>query len=310
MNQHQFITLRNWLYIREALRVIPAGGYRSAIGSFWNAVVDDLRKKIIFRSLELFNKEIKTQQEIKTYEDFQDHVNDDQLIEGAYKIGVIGWEAYKILRHSKESRHIFYGHPTSKEPSPIKVLSVIDDCINYVLNEEYPTRIIDIDEYIKALNSKNFDRNVGAIENAMSDLPETYKNELINRMFTIYIQPDSSSVLTSNIEFVSPLLWKVLPKSVKVQIVRRVDQEIPKGNAAITEKAFSFVRLVDGQIYLSHTARKYKITPLVEELKEKLDDWDAENRCVKELSYYASFIPADIDKWLKKRIQEEEEFRL
>ena len=30
-------------YIIEALRVLPVGGYRSAIGSFWNAVVDDLR---------------------------------------------------------------------------------------------------------------------------------------------------------------------------------------------------------------------------------------------------------------------------
>jgi hypothetical protein len=43
-------------YIVEALRVLPVGGYRSAIGSFWNAVVDDPRNKIIHRSLHLFNK--------------------------------------------------------------------------------------------------------------------------------------------------------------------------------------------------------------------------------------------------------------
>ena len=36
-------------YIEEALRVLPVGGYRSAIGSFWNAVVDDLRNKIMAR---------------------------------------------------------------------------------------------------------------------------------------------------------------------------------------------------------------------------------------------------------------------
>ena len=33
-------------YIVEAIRVLQVGGYRSAIGSFWNAVVDDLRNKI------------------------------------------------------------------------------------------------------------------------------------------------------------------------------------------------------------------------------------------------------------------------
>ena len=282
--------MRDNPYILEAIRVLPVQGYRSAIGAFWNAVVDDLRNKIIFRSLSLFNKEVNVGREIKTYEDFQNYVNDDQLIEGAYKIGVIGWEAYKILRHSKESRHIFYGHPNSSEPSLVKVLSVIDDCIKYVLNEEYPSQIIDIEEYIENLKSTDYDRNTVAIENALGDLPETYKNELINKLFTIYIHPDSSSTLTSNIEFVSPLLWQVLPKPIKIQVVRRIDQELAKGNALVTNKAFDFVHVVGGMIYLSHNARRYKIEPLVSELKDNLDNWDIENRCVRELKQFADVI--------------------
>lgn len=281
--------MRDNPYILEAVRVLPVQGYRSAIGAFWNAVVDDLRNKIIFRSLSLFNKEVSLGREIKNYDDFH-CVNDDQLIEGAYKIGVIGWEAYKILGHSKESRHIFYGHPKSSEPSLIKVLAVIDDCIKYVLNEEYPAQIIDIDEYIETLKSENFDRNEVAIENALGDLPETYKNELINRLFTIYIRPDSSSTLSSNIEFISPLLWQVLPKPIKVQIIRRLDQVLPKGDALITDKAFRFVHIVKGMIYLSHHARKYKIAPLVLELKANLDNWDTEDRCVRELKQFSSVI--------------------
>ena len=282
--------MRDNPYILEAIRVLPVQGYRSAIGAFWNAVVDDLRNKIIFRSLSLFNKEVNVGREIKTYEDFQNYVNDDQLIEGAYKIGVIGWEAYKILRHSKESRHIFYGHPNSSEPSLVKVLSVIDDCIKYVLNEEYPSQIIDIEEYIENLKSTDYDRNTVAIENALGDLPETYKNGLINKLFTIYIHPDSSSTLTSNIEFVSPLLWQVLPKPIKIQVVRRIDQELAKGNALVTNKAFDFVHVVGGMIYLSHNARRYKIEPLVSELKDNLDNWDVENRCVRELKQFADVI--------------------
>jgi hypothetical protein len=159
-----------------------------------------------------------------------------------------------------------------------------------VLNEEYPAQIIDIEEYIETLKSENYDRNVVAIENALGDLPETYKNELINRLFTIYIHPDSSSTLTSNIEFVSPLLWQVLPKPIKVQVVRRLDQELPKGNALVTDKAFNFVHVVSGMIYLSHNARKYKIAPLVQELKDNLDNWDTENRCVRELKQFSSVV--------------------
>ncbi|MCI6998742.1 MAG: hypothetical protein MR936_18705 [Eubacterium sp.] len=281
-------------YILEALKVLPVGGYRSAIGAFWNAVVDDLRNKIIFRSLDLFNKEINVGHKITNYDDFINYVNDDQLIEGAYKIGVIGWEAYKLLKHSKEARHIFSGHPKSSDPSIIKVLSVIDDCIKYVLNEEYPSKIIDIDEYIDTLKTENFDRNEISITNALNDLPENYKNELINRLFTIYISPDVTSVLSSNIEFLSPLLWKVINKETKIQITRRVDQEYPRGNVLVTQKAFNFISLVKSNLYLSLNAKKYLLEPLINTLKENLDNWTVENEMVRRLSVYADIIPEEL----------------
>jgi len=69
--------MRDNPYIAETLRVLPVGGFRSAIGSFWNAVVDDLRNKIAHRSLPLFNKSVTIGRDIKTYEDFQNHVTDD-----------------------------------------------------------------------------------------------------------------------------------------------------------------------------------------------------------------------------------------
>lgn len=281
-------------YILEALKVLPVGGYRSAIGAFWNAVVDDLRNKIIFRSLDLFNKEINVGHKITNYDDFINYVNDDQLIEGAYKIGVIGWEAYKLLKHSKEARHIFSGHPKSSAPSIIKVLSVIDDCIKYVLNEEYPSKIIDIDEYIDTLKTENFDRNEISITNALNDLPENYKNELINRLFTIYISPDVTSVLSSNIEFLSPLLWKVINKETKIQITRRVDQEYPKGNVLVTQRAFNFISLVKSNLYLSLNAKKYLLEPLINTLKDNLDNWTVENEMVRRLSVYADIIPEEL----------------
>jgi len=283
--------MRDNPYVLEAIKVLPVGGHRSAIGAFWNAVVDDLRNKIIYRSLSLFNKSVSLQKEIKTYEDFQDNVNDDQLIDGAYKIGVIGWEASKILRHTKETRHVFYGHPHSSDPSIIKVYGVIDDCVKYVLNAEYPHQIIDVDEYIEQLGKETFDRNEIAIQNAVGDLPEIYKNEFGNRLFSIYSHPESPSTLISNVEFVAPILWSALPKSVKIQIVRRLDQEIPKGDVKVTKQAFKFVTLVNATAYLSANAREYHIDPLVQKLKEHLDDWETENKLVYQLAHYSSVVP-------------------
>ena len=281
-------------YIDEAIRVLPVGGHRSAIGCLWNAVVDDLRNKILHRNLNLFNKSVTLSREIKRYEDFQDHVTDENLIEGAYKIGVIGWEAAKVLRHAKETRHIFDGHPRSSAPSAVKVLAMFEDCIKYVLAEPYPPKIIDIDEYLSLMDSPDYDRNEFTVANALAEIPEIYKQELINRLLTVYALENTSTVFRSNIEFVAPILWKVLPKSIKSQIAHRVDQEIQKGHAVRTNNAFEFVNVVNGNIYLSNAARLHLTGPLVVELKDSLDDFTVENRCVAGLEPYAAFIPPQL----------------
>ena len=168
---------------------------------------------------------------------------------------------------------------------------MMEDSIKYVLNEPYPVQIIDIDKYVATMDTEEFDRNEIAAANALSEIPEVYKTELSNRLFTVYIDSHASSVIRSNIEFVAPILWKVLPKENKLQIVRRVDQEFPKGDAVRTKYAFDFVTLVGSNSYLSITAREYMIKPLIDELKDNLDTWSVENKCVKQLSAYAGQIP-------------------
>ncbi len=286
--------IRDNPYIEETLKVLTVGGYRSAIGSFWNAVVDDLRNKILFRSISMFNKEMNPNKAVKTYEDFQDNINDEMLIDGAYKIGVIGWEAHKVLKQAKETRHIFDGHPTSSDPGPLKALSMMEDCIKYVLSQEYPPQIVDIDDYINVMGTNEFDRNEFSVTEAITNLPDTYKNELINRFFTSYITENCSTILRSNIEFVAPILWKVLPKSVMIQVSNRVDQVIGKANASKIKYAFSFMNIVASKKYLTTRSKKYLLEPIIEKLISNLDNFTEEDNCVYELSKYAGYIPREL----------------
>ena len=154
-------------YLIEAKKVLAAGGLRSTIGNYWNAVVDDLRRKIIHRSLDLFNKEMNSKREIKSYEDFQNYTTEMELVEGAYKIGVIGWEDYKLLNQARETRNIFYGHPDSSDPTLFKVFNMIADCNKYVLSQPYPMPIIDTNEYILNMDTNSFSKNELAVEQAL-----------------------------------------------------------------------------------------------------------------------------------------------
>ncbi len=283
--------MRGNTYIEEAIRVLPVRGYRSAIGSYWNAVVDDLRQKVMHRSLDMFNKEINTRREVKTYEDFQDLVGDFDLIEGAYKIGVIGWEARKLLHHAREVRHIFDGHPSSSEPSLIKVLGMISDCNRYVLSEDFPPSIINIDEYIQTLDSPSYDRNKLAVEQAVVDLPPIYKRELINRLYDGYSDPASSTDLRANIEFCGPVLWRVLPKDDRQQVARRFDKDMAAGNRQKIDAGVDFLSRVQALAYISTASREAIFGPAVERLEQALDDWAREAKAVRYLSRLGMTIP-------------------
>ena len=274
--------IRDNPYIEETMRVLSVEGYRSAIGCFWNAVVDDLRNKILYRSINLFNKEMKPRKEIKTYEDFQDNVNDEMLLDGAYKIGIIGWEAHKVLKQAKETRNIFDGHPRSSNPTAIKALSLIEDCIKYVLSQEYPPQIIDIDEYIHLMEKSEFDRNEYVVSDALTDLPDIYKDELINRLLVAYIDDMCSTIMRANIEFVAPILWKVLRKETILQVVKTMEKEILKGNLITNQYVVSFIDIVSAIKYLSTNTKKYLLAPIIDRLNENLDTFSIENECVQD----------------------------
>lgn len=280
-------------YVREAITVLAAGGLRSTIGSYWNAVVDDLRRKIMHRSIDLFNKEINPKKEIKTYEDFQNHLTDFELIDGAYKIGVLSWEAHKLLHQARETRNIFDGHPDSSDPTLFKVFNMIADCNRYVLSQDYPLTIIDVNQYILTMDTDTFNKNEIAVEQAFTDLPEIYKNEMTNRLFTLYIGDNASTRLKSNIEFSYPVLWKVISKEIRQQIGKRFDKLIVEGNSETIEKANDLLTIVEGLRYVSAASRKILYEPAIKDLEENLDNWGAEGRSVQYLQRLGTNIPSD-----------------
>ena len=281
-------------YIKEAKIVLLAGGLRSTIGSYWNAVVDDLRRKIMHRSIDLFNKEVSPKKTIKTYEDFQNHITDNDLIDGAYQIGAIGWEAKKLLHQARETRNIFDGHPESSDPTLFKVFNMIADCNRYVLSQPYPIPIININDYILIMDSENFNKNEIAVDQAFSDLPEIYKSEMTNILFTLYIEDKASIKLKSNIEFSFPILWKVVSKDIRQQIGKRFDKLIVEGNSTKIEKGSELLSLVNGLRYVSTPSRRVLFEPLIAELETNLDNWSIEGKMVIDIQRLGTNIPEEL----------------
>jgi len=287
-------------YIQEAIKVLAAGGLRSTIGSYWNAVVHDIRIKVEHRSLDLFNKEMSHLKDVKEYEDFQNHITDHDLIEGAYKIGVLSWEGRKLIQQARETRNIFDGHPKSSNPTLFKVFNMIADCNKYVLSQPLPIPSVDIDSYITNMDSTNYNQNEIAVEQTFSDLPEIYKHEISNKLFTIYTQPNASTNLRGNIEFAFPILWRILPKELRQTIGKRFDTFISKSETDKIGLATQLLTFVDGFRYASETSRRIIYEPLVKQLEENLDNWAEEGDAMTKIESLGSVIPTtELEKLVK-----------
>ena len=281
-------------HIAEAIRVLGVKGFRSAINSYWSAVIDDLRRKILHRSVDLFNKEVRPRQAIKIYDDFAEHVLDSDLIDGAYKIGVLSLEAKKMLHKARDTRNIFGSHPGSSTPSIIKVLDLISDCNRYVLSQPFPPSLIDISDCLGELDSSTFNRNDLAVQQAFSDLPDVYKKELANRIYSAYTHPGTSVQLRGHIEFIAPQLWTFLSKEERMQIAQRLDKDFVGGNKEKLDLGIAFVVLVSGLRYLNSATRRTIYEPLIAGLEAGLDVWAEEVKYTREIVRLGTNIPKEL----------------
>lgn len=97
-------------YIESSIKLFLLGEYRNAMDNIWQATIDDIREKVLARSITFFNQEMKTS--ISKYSDFQDKkIQDNDLIEGAYKIDIYDFETKEKLHINRNIRNKFLDHP-------------------------------------------------------------------------------------------------------------------------------------------------------------------------------------------------------
>ena len=141
------------------------------------------------------------------------------------------------------------------------------------------------------MDTDTYDKYELAVEQAFIDLPEVYKKEMCNKLFTYYIGDTISTRFRSNIEFSFPILWKVTPKEIRQQIGQSFDKIYLEGDAMKNDKGVNLFSLIDGLRYLSTTTRKLIYEPQIQHLEDNLDNWEEEAVSVKKLDKFGSVVP-------------------
>lgn len=232
-------------YIDKARLAAEAGLWDAAVLYFWNETMNDLRRKVVSYGIEYFpNPQGKR---LTDEESLRENVNDYELIEGCYQLGIISKEAWFFLQQCREIRNQYTAaHLSDSQIDPLEAQNFIKNCVKYVLTHEPPSPGFSIRDFMERLKETDIQQMLGEIETAIQDQAPEIRKALLNRLFSEYVDTSTSPLLQSNIELVAPLVWKVVDENAKVELGQRyVRVRVgPSQDAALM--AFNFFKVVGG----------------------------------------------------------------
>ncbi|MGB0663140.1 MAG: hypothetical protein ACPGMR_05065 [Pontibacterium sp.] len=226
-----------------ALGHFDASQFKGSLQGLWDLVCDDLRAKVVGRSLNYFSdclhQATYASKPLRCFEDLETSISEEQLIVGAYFSGVIGWEAQRLLRNlEREVRDAPFSHKT-QSPLPQRFHRVCEQGVDALRAAAAPAPLIEVEEYVGALSSPRFHRNMARVDAELADMPSHYLSLIAHKLYGLYIKASSSRTLRANIDCVAPILWGLLRQSVRIPI-----NHLIQSDATWSHLAERFFRLV------------------------------------------------------------------
>lgn len=232
-------------YLEKAKIAAEAGLWDAAVLYFWNESMNDLRRKVIAYGIEYFPNQ--QNKRLTDEESLRENVNDYELIEGCYQLGIISKEAWFFLQQCREIRNQYTAaHLSDSQIDPLESQNFIKNCVKYVLTHEPPSPGFSIRDFMERLRQADVSDILGEIDTAIKDQSPEIRKTLLNRLYSEYVDTSITSILRTNIEMVAPLVWQTVDDETKLELGQRyVKVRVgPSQDAALM--AFNFFKVVSG----------------------------------------------------------------
>jgi hypothetical protein len=254
-------------WIKKSSQVWECKSYDAACLYFWNRAMADLRTKIIAYGKE--HLEAIIGREIKDERHLINILDDKNLIDHTYELGIISEEAWFFLQKSREVRnHYTLAHEFNSELDPLEALNIIKNCVKYILAEQVPSPGINLKNVLEKLKNEEVKPFLKEIEATYREQSIKIVNITLNRIFDDFIKEKSNNTYINNILEFAPILWNLSDSSVKQRIGKLVAKLRAEADSATTEMAMAFMSKVDGFKYIPESIRVAIFSGAAERLLE------------------------------------------
>lgn len=261
-------------YLSKFVAASIIGLFDAALNYVWNEVVLHLREKAKVYGLDLFYDAAVGGVNRKDYKNEEDlsGIKDSVMLDTCLKLEIISSTIYKKLDYILTMRNdVAASHPNVESIGGFELLGWLQTCVKDVLADSPSASAIRIKLFRDNLRSQAAvidDNTSERLTEELKHMSPPHVHNLLITMFGMYVAPDSSNVLRSNIAKVAPTVWSLSNSLFKQKIGSMLDGY--RNNLETTKHQLgeSFLSVVDGKNYETISSKTVALDRLSDQLSE------------------------------------------
>ena len=259
------------VYFSKLLAAAASGLFDAGLNYLWDETISEIRKRVIKYDVQYFYENATSNEEkrkkLKSGDDIV-NLDDNELIIGARKIGLISGLGYKHLDYIRYMRNwASAAHPNQNQITGLQLISWLETCIKEVISLPLSNIVIETQQLLKNIKTNELsDTDAQKIAIFFVKLEQHQVNNLASGFFGIYLDSDSSPFVIQNICYLLPYLWGRVDEEHRQQFGIKYGNFIANNDSEKTTKTKNFLEIVGGLTYLPDDIKIFEIETAMQNL--------------------------------------------
>jgi hypothetical protein len=267
------------IYISKYIAAVASGLFDAALNYLWDETISELRKRVFQYDISYFyDNAVNSPEKRKNLiaEDDLVKINDNELIEGSRKIGLISEIGYKHLDNIRYMRNwVSAAHPNQNEITGLQLISWLETCIREVISLPLSNGTIEIQKFLKNIKKNNISeleaRQIAAF---FIELTQEQINNFSSGLFGIYTRSDTTPQTKTNVNRLLPYLWDKVDESARQQFGIKYGRFVANNDQTEARLALEFLEIVSGKSYIPETLLAAEIDTAIDNLINAHRGWN------------------------------------
>lgn len=261
----------NSIYISKFIAAVASGLFDAALNYLWDETIVELRRRVCQYDISYFYDNAVNSPEkrnkLKTEDDIVD-LKDSELIDGAYKIGLISELGFKHLDYIRYMRNwVSAAHPNHNALTGLQLINWLETCIKEVISLPLSNITVEIKKLLNNIRSNTVSKDEAKqIASFFLNLTQEQTNNLASGFFGIYTRSDTTPNTRQNIHLLLPYLWDKVEEQARQQFGVKYGRFVANNDQAEKRLADQFLEIVSGKSYIPEVLLAAEIDTAIDNL--------------------------------------------